>query len=175
MSTTFMPAGKSSGSGASGPMRSMPMRAVGRPRERRMLASVAPLLATIGACGRPSMASHASTAAVTTGASGEVWVPGIASTMSQSSSISGCASVIARRAAPNSRRISAGVERGLVRRSTWKRHSAGVTDAIRGQPPSTAATMPCGATRPSVWRIAYSGNQRSSASMTVAAWAIGLR
>ncbi len=55
------------------------------------------------------------------------------------------------------------------------RHRAGATAAIRGQPPSTEATMPCGATSPSVCRAAYRGNQRSRASITVAAWAMALR
>lgn len=54
-----------------------------------------------------------------------------------------------------------GVVSGPIRRSTMRVQAAGVTAAIRGQPPRTDETMPCGATVPTVCRSAYSTNHSS--------------
>ena len=135
----------------------MPMRAVGIPRPRRMLASVAPLVPRAPSYGRPSTASQPRPQDWMTQLSGGVLVPGIDSVMSHDTSSSGCRRRIPSIASANCRRTSLGVVRGLTRTSTSRMHAAGESDAVRAQPPSMWPMLAWGATRPEVLRVGVLG------------------
>ena len=152
-----------------------PTRAVGTPQILRTLASLAPLLALPGLNACTVVSCQARMAARTIRLSGSVWLPGMASTISQSRSMSACRRSVSAIAAGNWRLTATGSVRGLTLRSRRMSQAWGTNVGLLGQPPRTQPMLPCGATAPDALRVVYSGNQASSSAITVAASRSGLR